>query len=628
MNRNYRTTSVIVSGLLMWFLVLLNVGLAEELRIFVDCIYGSDARGLASLDSPYKTIGRALEAVTATPATVEVGPGKYSKYTNGEEFPLVLESGITLSGSTTGETLLYQDDAAARLMTIERCRDVTVRNLSCTSFNGKEIWAMQLGGAISASQSQNVCIEGNKFRSSLSIEGAGVQAGSSSLSISNNVFECLEALRGGAMNLAVCEGRISGNTFRACDVYSAYSGGAIDSQASAFDFEDNEFEGCGRSTLFGGGAMRLTVPLKTTILGCRFVGCSALYGGALEIGQVSGDVEVSSCEFVGNAAPSGFGGAIDYAPFNSSTLGMITISDSRFVGNSAPNGVGGAIHSTDGEIQLSNCLFVGNEADCGGALSFWTEKAPSIVGCTFVGNSAKDGVGAIDAFGEWVPVFNSIFRDNGTDCRCASPSFCCIQGAVGGGNIDADPLFVSGPYGDYYLSHIASGQAEDSPCLGVGHQFTVDPFCMGTTRTDGVSDQSCKDIGFHYAYYPHAPYVSISAPEGSYFEGDTMTIRCECENPVREGEYDIYFGLITPNLEVFCMTQDGWTEGINPLAASISLPYGFKVPDSEVLSIPLPSASPPISSPGEYSLVAVVTPPGELSFIHAPSVLNINYVAE
>jgi hypothetical protein len=40
----------------------------------------------------------------------------------------------------------------------------------------------------------------------------------------------------------------------------------------------------------------------------------------------------------------------------------------------------------------------------------------------------------------------------------------------GAGMIDADPLFVTGLEGDYYLSQIAAGQASDSPCVDTGSQ--------------------------------------------------------------------------------------------------------------------------------------------------------------
>ena len=50
-----------------------------------------------------------------------------------------------------------------------------------------------------------------------------------------------------------------------------------------------------------------------------------------------------------------------------------------------------------------------------------------------------------------------------------------VQGGYEGeGNIDNDPLFVTGVADDYYLSQTAAGQAENSPCVDVGSQSAAD----------------------------------------------------------------------------------------------------------------------------------------------------------
>jgi len=65
------------------------------------------------------------------------------------------------------------------------------------------------------------------------------------------------------------------------------------------------------------------------------------------------------------------------------------------------------------------------------------------------------------------------------------------------GNIVADPLLVEG----YYLSHIAAGQAVDSPCIDAGSLDVNDPNVLladYTTSTDGRKDTGPVDIGYHY----------------------------------------------------------------------------------------------------------------------------------
>ena len=69
----------------------------------------------------------------------------------------------------------------------------------------------------------------------------------------------------------------------------------------------------------------------------------------------------------------------------------------------------------------------------------------------------------------------------------------------GAGMIDADPLFVPGPGGNFYLSQTAAGQGSDSPCINAGSGTAVS---LGlddkTTRTDGLPDTGMVDMGYHY----------------------------------------------------------------------------------------------------------------------------------
>ena len=64
-----------------------------------------------------------------------------------------------------------------------------------------------------------------------------------------------------------------------------------------------------------------------------------------------------------------------------------------------------------------------------------------------------------------------------------------------------DPLFETGPRGDFYLSHDGVGeQTEDSPCIDTGTGLPSDYSMAGkTTRTDGVADSGIVDMGYHYA---------------------------------------------------------------------------------------------------------------------------------
>jgi predicted outer membrane repeat protein len=76
---------------------------------------------------------------------------------------------------------------------------------------------------------------------------------------------------------------------------------------------------------------------------------------------------------------------------------------------------------------------------------------------------------------------------------------------MGPGDITQDPLFVTGGRGQYYLSQVAAGQAQNSPCLDAGdtllmtYPLNLDSLLRAwTTRTDSVYDAGALDIGHHY----------------------------------------------------------------------------------------------------------------------------------
>jgi hypothetical protein len=121
--------------------------------------------------------------------------------------------------------------------------------------------------------------------------------------------------------------------------------------------------------------------------------------------------------------------------------------------------------------------------------------------CTFVGNSTAGTGGGIDG-NDSTTLVNCILWGNtaGGAPQIDGPAtvtYSCIQGGfTGTGNIDDDPLFVPGPFGCYYLSQTASGQAEQSPCVDAGDPTS--PLIDGTTRSDEVPDTSTPDMGYHY----------------------------------------------------------------------------------------------------------------------------------
>ncbi|MBN1295926.1 hypothetical protein JXA80_04040 [bacterium] len=175
---------------------------------------------------------------------------------------------------------------------------------------------------------------------------------------------------------------------------------------------------------------------------------------------------------------------------------------------------GGGLYCYSSDHDFINCLFVENAAQYGAGINgFVVSTGLTLINCTCTGNTASQYGGAYSGGKIADPVItNCIFWNNSPDELHGIPpiiTYSLITGGFPGtGNIDADPLFVSGLPGEYCLSHIAAGQAQDSPCIDAGSDLAevicavhplFDPVCLNelTTRTDGVADTGLVDMGFH-----------------------------------------------------------------------------------------------------------------------------------
>ena len=123
-----------------------------------------------------------------------------------------------------------------------------------------------------------------------------------------------------------------------------------------------------------------------------------------------------------------------------------------------------------------------------------------MTGCTFVGNTAvNDGFGHA-VYGPAMDIVNTIIRGPAgeqIDGTVDSVTYSNIQYTFAGtGNIDLDPLFVTGPGGDYYLSSIAAGDPADSPSLDAGTGTMPTGY---TSTSDRQPDSGTRDQGYHYA---------------------------------------------------------------------------------------------------------------------------------
>lgn len=181
-----------------------------------------------------------------------------------------------------------------------------------------------------------------------------------------------------------------------------------------------------------------------------------------------------------------------------------TITKCRLENNRAE--YGGGIFSWSGSPAIDHCIIVDNSADKnGGGIYSAGTVGPVITHCTIVGNSAGTSGGGICCWEGNPTVTHCILWDNTANSSfpeiagTATVSYCDVEGgALGAGNIDADPCFVDVENGDYHL-------LDDSSCIDIGDpNYSSAP---GETDIDGEPRviHGRVDIGADECYYECFP---------------------------------------------------------------------------------------------------------------------------
>lgn len=240
---------------------------------------------------------------------------------------------------------------------------------------------------------------------------------------------------------------------------------------------------------------------------------------------------------------------------SSPTINNCAIAENSVVSDTN-EGFGGGVFCFKSSPTIINCPIIentvkGNRA-YGGGICCWQGSGPTITNCTVTGNKSSHKGGGMYSNDADAETANCIFWDNMADIADdeiyaggdghPEYTYCNIRGGWEGiGNIDTDPLFVSGPEGEYYLSQIDAGQGQDSPCLNAGSAFASNIRFVGaegdvfldalTTRTDEISDSGRVDMGFHYTITStEIVSVSINSPDTDWQRGKTGIIRLNIRN--------------------------------------------------------------------------------------------------
>jgi hypothetical protein len=249
---------------------------------------------------------------------------------------------------------------------------------------------------------------------------------------------------------------------------------------------------------------------------------------------------------------------------------------------------GSAIWMTDHSNPLvSNNLFFQNQST--------TIDVHSYSNAQFINNSIYSTYGCcilIHSDGSSASGFNNIIWADPSTPIWYSGATCYMTysdirgGFPGQGNINLDPLFTTGIFGDYYLSQIASGQTQQSPCVDAG----MASITTGTTRTDNVPDLGITDMGYHYQIAglppPPPPPLSISLtplnpPIIIPAQGGSFSFNVTMDNDSSVAvQVDAWINIIVPGGVQFTI--------LGPFA--ITLPQGALV--TRLRSITVPASAP------------------------------------
>ena len=275
---------------------------------------------------------------------------------------------------------------------------------------------------------------------------------------------------------------------------------------------------------------------------------------------------------------------------------------------------------------ILNCEITKNNSEFGGCISSEFGSFPGIENCSISQNSSNT-MGTIVTLGadSKTTIVNSIIWNNEAPKAIygnALVRFSNIEGGYDGmGNISADPLFIPGPRGDYYLSQINSGQEVDSPCINMGRELPIDgyePQCL-TTRTDGLFDTDRCDMGYHYN--PHIMFALRKDPEKeNYTSEDNIKLLLDIETASLEQEVDIYFIMVNPSGET-CFGMN-WEHLVQPCFDGFTLPADLKVNDAVFLDITLPCSKPFIKDSGTYTFALAAFAPDTEDFLSNLAVVS------
>jgi predicted outer membrane repeat protein len=365
-----------------------------------------------------------------------------------------------------------------------------------------------------------------------------------------------------------------------------------------------------------GGGICCYNNLSSDIIDCTIEGNAALWGAGVASIEES-MVSISNCVISQNKTAQypetqSAGGGI-FCGYNSTSF----ISDNII--NNNRSDYGGGIHFFENSnSRINNCLIYNNTAKISGGGIYSDNSKPKIMSCTIADNSSVDIGGITSENSSSIAIDNSIIWGNANasfgGAGTLNYSNCDIENISNEFNsFGQDPIFVSGPQGDYYLSHTASGQNSDSPCVNSGNDSSQRyNLSMRTTRIDGIFDDSIVDMGFHYP--PHIIFdIDLIPVKDTNDNIDQYEVLIDVTTVGKTRNVDLYLVMMDPDGKLYFAPS--WSEVTVPFVNNVLLPGDLELSDISIESISFSSL--PVSKHGNYTFAFA-------AFIHGTGLIISN----
>ena len=368
-----------------------------------------------------------------------------------------------------------------------------------------------------------------------------------------------------------------------------HSGEGLDSRVEGITIYNGSYYGGSLPEKFGGAVCAIDSGFIMT--GCRIYWNDSRLGGGIYCSNCTIEIrdtifDLNESEWSGGGLLlSGSDAVLENCVFQNNHSGTIY------------GGSGGGLCTAGGTTIISNSIFHGNtcSTDVGGIRVFLGEAR--FTGCIITGNAGNQ-MGGMTAVGNLnLTMTDCIVHGNeGRDFKVYEPAVVTItcsdietvDGSVwpGEGNINEDPLFTSGPDGEFYLSQAAAGQAEDSPCVNAGDPQAAQ--FRGSTRTDQIPDRGVIDMGYHYTAVTQPLVTTGAGPD----PGNPPLIRIF--PPAEDAELEFTFlayGVPAYGVKVAGGDPDG--DGVDEIltGAGPGAVFGPHVRGFEVEGDPMPGLS-------------------------------------